>query len=203
VLGRDSTFTGRTDIWAELVPVVKQGPILGCGFGGYWTPETRAIHIVGQAHNGYLEVLMELGFVGLVLVSMFMLSCARKAAMVLAQDFDWASFCIGCVLMVLLHNSTEASINSFTNYLTAIILFVGICIPTGAVHPNHEKNRHETEDMPQIVTCPIPTDPLPKSQLLSCSSDAPGACAATQEKPSSACNRIMLECRHELALCRI
>ena len=137
-LGRDSTFTGRTDIWAELVPVVKQRPILGCGFGSYWTPKTRAIHIIGQAHNGYLEVLMELGFVGLVLVSMFMLSCVRKAVRALTWDFDWGSLCISCVLMALLHNSTEASINSFSNYLTAIILFVGIYITAGAVRPAHE-----------------------------------------------------------------
>ena len=162
VLGRDSTFTGRTEIWAKLVPVVKQGPILGCGFGGYWTPETRANLTVTQAHNGYLEVLMELGFVGLGLVSMFVLSCVRKAATVLVEDFDWSSLCISYVLMALLHNSTEASINSFNNYLTAIILFVGFCIPTVAVYPTHQKNEHETQSVSQIEALPIPMNPMPK-----------------------------------------
>ena len=146
---------------------------------------------------------MEMGFVGLVLVSMFMLSCVRKAAMLLARDFDWASLCISYVLMALLHNTTEASINSFTNYLTAIILFVGISITADAVPPRHKKIDTETEDMSQIVTGPIPADPLAESQLLICSSDVLGACAAAQEKPCGAYNRIMLECGHELTLCRI
>ena len=37
-LGRNETFTDRTAIWARIIPVVKQKPIFGGGFGGFWTP---------------------------------------------------------------------------------------------------------------------------------------------------------------------
>lgn len=127
-LGRDGTFTGRTDIWGELVPYVQERPLLGCGFGGFWTPEMRVKHIISQAHNGYLEVLMEIGIVGLLLMATFILSCGGKAVRALRRDFDLASFGICCLLMFVLHNATEASINTFTNFFTALILFVGMGI---------------------------------------------------------------------------
>lgn len=127
-LGRDSTFTGRTSIWAKLVPVFEERPVLGCGFGGFWTPETRAIYIFGQAHNGYLQVLMELGMIGLVLASVFLVSCVRKAARALTKSFDWAGLCICLVVMAALQNVTEASMNTFTNFLSAVVLFAAICV---------------------------------------------------------------------------
>jgi exopolysaccharide production protein ExoQ len=141
--GRDSTFTGRTDIWSELVPFVQASPILGCGFGGFWTPEKRAIYIIGQAHNGYLEVLMEMGWVGLGLVAMFFIGCARKALRALPHDFDLASIALGMVLIASLHNATEATINSFTNFLTAVVLFFSACIGASPI-----RETTQTEEKP-------------------------------------------------------
>jgi O-antigen ligase len=125
-LGRDETLTGRAEIWAGLLPVVMRKPIVGNGFGSFWTPENREAHEIGEAHNGYLDELLELGFVGLVLVSMFFLSSCRKAQRELANDFDWASLWICLLLMALIHNITETSLNSFTSQLTAVLLFLSV-----------------------------------------------------------------------------
>jgi exopolysaccharide production protein ExoQ len=73
-LGRDETLTGRTEIWAGLLPVIMQQPYFGCGFSSFWTPKTRQEHDIGEAHNGYLEVLLELGIFGLLLFMMYLLS---------------------------------------------------------------------------------------------------------------------------------
>ena len=53
-LGRNETFTDRTAIWARIIPVVKQKPIFGGGFGGFWTPQTRTLFRISGAHSGYL-----------------------------------------------------------------------------------------------------------------------------------------------------
>jgi len=124
ILGRDATLTGRTDVWADLVSVAMQQPIVGHGFGGFWTPRSREVYKISGAHNGYLEVLIELGFVGLLFFSMFLLSSCRKAQRMLIYDFDWASLWICFLLIAVLHNITESSINSLTSHLTAVLMFL-------------------------------------------------------------------------------
>jgi exopolysaccharide production protein ExoQ len=127
-LGRDDTLTGRTDTWRELVPVVKRQPILGGGFASFWTPATREKYKMSHAHNGYLEVLLELGFVGLFLYAGFLLSVVGRAHALFSVDFDWAALTICYVLMTTVHNIAESSINSFGSHLTAIILLLSFTL---------------------------------------------------------------------------
>ena len=124
--GRDETLTGRTEIWARLLPVVLRHPILGGGFGGFWTPTTRTAFRISGAHSGYLDLLIGLGFVGLVLISVFLLLSCLKAYQVLGVDFDWGVLWIGFIIMAVVHNISESSINSFAQQLTAILLFFSV-----------------------------------------------------------------------------
>jgi len=126
-LGRNVTLTGRTDIWASLVPDVMKNPIQGVGFGGFWTRANREAHDIGEAHNGYLDVVLELGFLGVLFVVIFFLTSCRKAQKVMALDYELGSFWICFMLMVVIHNITESTINSFTTSLTSVVLFLTIC----------------------------------------------------------------------------
>ena len=128
-LGRDETLTDRTEIWAELVPFVMREPILGQGFGGFWTPESREAQEISEAHCGYLDIILEQGFFGLLLMTMFLLSSCGKAQRVMAQDFDWGALWICCLVMSLLHNIAESSLNSLTSQLTAVVLFLTVVVP--------------------------------------------------------------------------
>lgn len=127
ILGRDATLTGRTDIWASLIPDVMRNPILGSGFGSFWIASVREAHEIGEAHNGYLDTVLELGFVGVLSLAMYLLASCRKAQRVLVHDYDWGSLWICLLLMVLIHNMTESSINSFTTVGTSFVLFLTIC----------------------------------------------------------------------------
>ncbi|NLA35982.1 MAG: O-antigen ligase family protein, partial [Actinobacteria bacterium] len=75
--GKDLTFTGRTEIWAVVIDRIGQQPILGHGvkglFGTPKTPETMEVireigFSAGHSHNGLLDVLLQLGIVGAVIV---------------------------------------------------------------------------------------------------------------------------------------
>lgn len=125
-LGREETLTGRTDVWAQLFPVAMTRPILGFGYGGFWNTTTREVFDITEAHNGYLGVILELGFVGLLLSSIFLLSSVRKAQEVMTQDFDWGALWICYLLMIPVHNIAESSLNTFTYLLTAVILFLTV-----------------------------------------------------------------------------
>jgi len=135
-LGRDATFTGRTEIWASLVPDVVQQPILGASFGGFWTAETRENHQIGEAHNGYLDMALQLGAVGVLLLMLFLLSSCRKAHRALANDYDWATFGISLLLMAAVHNISESSFHSFTTHLMAVVLFLVLSLPSAMVEPS-------------------------------------------------------------------
>jgi len=72
-LGKDSTLTGRTEIWAVGWEMVQWKPILGLGFDAFWAAGlfdegANIFEIHGEAingfHNTYLEVLVSTGIVG-------------------------------------------------------------------------------------------------------------------------------------------
>jgi O-antigen ligase len=100
-----------------------KSPVIGGGFGGFWTPRTQELYRITGAHSGYLDVLLGLGFAGMILVLFFYLASCGKAYRELARDFDWGVLGISYIIMSVVHNVGESSIDSFTNYLTAIVLF--------------------------------------------------------------------------------
>jgi O-antigen ligase len=70
--GKDPTLSGRTDIWDAVIERLWQRPWLGYGYHGFWEEKGesiyvfRAVHyLVYQAHNGFLNVAIELGLLGL------------------------------------------------------------------------------------------------------------------------------------------
>lgn len=131
VLGRDETLTGRSDIWAYLVPYAMKKPILGHGFGGFWTDAIREA-TSSHAHNGYLDMILNLGFAGHIFFSMFLLSCCRRVQKVMAQDFDWGAFGICFLVMAVVHNIAESSIVGFTGILSAVILVLAVSSTTNS-----------------------------------------------------------------------
>lgn len=77
LLGRDDpgsigTFTGRTDIWKDVSPFIRQSPVVGYGYGAFWTPaHVTAISDeeqwgVANSHSAYIDYLLMLGAIGLL-----------------------------------------------------------------------------------------------------------------------------------------
>ena len=76
LLGRSSeseTLSGRAFIWPQVGYFILQRPLAGYGYEAFWTP-SRIETIseapgwgLREAHNGYLEMLLWLGLIGLVL----------------------------------------------------------------------------------------------------------------------------------------
>ena len=74
ITGKDLTFTGRTDIWYVLGLHIHLRPWLGSGYGAYWVgpePTSESYTMLAmlffyptEGHNGYLDVINDLGYVG-------------------------------------------------------------------------------------------------------------------------------------------
>ncbi len=121
LLGRDVTFTGRTTIWAQLAPMALQDPFLGHGYGGFWLGTSYAE--VNEAHNGYLEIALGLGFAGLFFVMAFIASCCREAYIGINQGAKLALLGFALVIMLALHNVTEASLLVETDLMWTSLIF--------------------------------------------------------------------------------
>jgi len=86
LFGRDPTLSGRTAIWAQVVQSIAQRPLLGYGYDAFWRgmqgPSLQiaaSVHfIVVHAHNGFLEIALELGTAGILLFLFVGLRAARQ-----------------------------------------------------------------------------------------------------------------------------
>jgi exopolysaccharide production protein ExoQ len=84
-LGRDMTFSGRTTIWTYAVAAGMEHSLLGAGYRAFWTPEgasyvyARIWGVVGNGHNGYLDIWLELGFAGIGLFLVMYLTSLKRA----------------------------------------------------------------------------------------------------------------------------
>lgn len=85
-LGRSPDLTGRTAIWAAVLPQVPN-PVLGAGFESFWLgPRLDVIYDklgkfqhINEAHNGYIEIYLNLGVIGLALIGTMLVSGYRGA----------------------------------------------------------------------------------------------------------------------------
>jgi O-antigen ligase len=118
--------------------MAKQRLFLGHGFGGFWTAETIAYQGVNSVHNGYLEVILHLGFVGLILVSVFLVSSCRRAQGIMKWDFYGASLWLGLLLMTILHNMGESSLDSFSRPLTGMLVLLYVAF--SPIIKDHKKS---------------------------------------------------------------
>lgn len=73
LLGKDMTFTGRIYTWDFVIYMFLQSPIIGYGYGAIWLGSNFGLgsyigrqinYFASNAHNGYLDVLLQLGYVG-------------------------------------------------------------------------------------------------------------------------------------------
>lgn len=137
ILGRDQTFTGRTGIWAAVSDVASRNLLFGVGYGGYWGLEdelTPIIH-VKEGHNGYLDVYLDVGMVGLVLLFAFLLAYYYKVLRELNHSYDWGIFGICSLVMLLLANYTEGSLLK-ASFMWSIPVFLTIVFSAPSLHKN-------------------------------------------------------------------
>ena len=127
ILHRDSTITGRTDLWEGLIPYVTQKFLLGYGIGGFWNEKMVSVMMSYDAHNGYLDTILNIGLIGLVLSSIFLIGSCHKAQREMMQNFDWGIFWFCIVLIFVVHNIAESSLESFTG-LMPIIIFMHVSL---------------------------------------------------------------------------
>ncbi|MEP9399399.1 O-antigen ligase [Mesorhizobium sp. KR2-14] len=139
--GKDSTLTGRTYLWGEGLAAWAESPVFGVGYQAYWVQGFSEAERLWQEfyigsrsgfhfHNTYIEVLVELGAVGLLLLAVIVLCVPAGHLLRLLDDRDNAAshVAFGLVAMLLVRSFFEVDIihpyavGSFMLYYTAGLL---------------------------------------------------------------------------------
>lgn len=113
-LGRDSTLTGRTELWAELFPLV-QNPILGAGYESFWLGDRlRYLWSIywwrpTQSHNGFIELYLNLGIAGLALFAAVLFSGYWKSLREIQRGNLYQCLGLTSVVISIPYNYTEAT----------------------------------------------------------------------------------------------
>ena len=146
LLGRDSTLTNRTEIW-EVVRGLESNPFFGTGFMSFWTGHRLEIIWnklgagLNQAHNGYLEQYLNLGYVGVAFIGVIMLSGLLKVRKHLDVDPPGAMLRLCFIVTAILYNHTEASFYGINNVW--LLLLIGTIDISG----KRGTKRTETNDI--------------------------------------------------------
>lgn len=137
-LGRDATLTGRVPLWQALWALALERLWQGYGYSAFWlgpgSPAAWVWSVVGwdpsHGHNGYLDLLLDLGLVGLVLGLVLLLGSFGGTLAQFIRDRkqrgpeDWFWPLAGSFLIV--HNFAESTFLR-SNHLFWV-LFVLLCL---------------------------------------------------------------------------
>lgn len=136
--------TSRKEIWSTTWRMIKDHPLAGTGFGGYWIAVTRYHKASGQvtpqqAHNDYLELMAGGGLIGAALVIWFIVLAIKKARRNLrgADPFRRAA-CLGAVTGIIgtaIHSSVDFGLHITINALICTVLIVIATMPIGSADP--------------------------------------------------------------------
>jgi len=117
--GKDRTFTNRALIWQITREHVSLSPVLGSGYGAFWAhvgPGTPANAFVvrmffnpGECHDGYLEIINDLGFLGLLVLLAYLFTYLMTALKLLKPMHAQATLYLGLLFQQLISGLTESN----------------------------------------------------------------------------------------------
>lgn len=117
--GRDTTFSGRTWIWG-ILPDFVRNPWLGAGYETFLVGprlvQLKAIidKTFQEAHNGYLEVWLNLGWVGVLIFAVLVITGYRRVVSGYRRDPTVGSLRVALFVAVIIEGLTEAPFRMLT-----------------------------------------------------------------------------------------
>ncbi|KAI9132694.1 O-antigen ligase [Acaryochloris sp. CCMEE 5410] len=117
--GKDPTLTGRTELWLWALSDIWERPWLGYGYGAFWEDFSSKSALIRyaagwhipHAHNGLLDLLLDLGFLGLFILILSIIRTAIKSFFLLRNTtssiYIWPLLFISNMILA---NTTESTL---------------------------------------------------------------------------------------------
>ena len=116
-IGRDATFTGRTEIWKN-VTWDTVNPLVGAGYWNFWggpggTAFNESLHeVIPNAHNGYIDMYLDGGMIGIALLYLLLIVCGWKISKRLNVSTDTLRYQrarFAFLIVAIIYNNSEST----------------------------------------------------------------------------------------------
>ena len=160
---RSTSLTGRIPMWTHLFNTyISKRPFLGYGLNAFWYPESTRIAVqqavgwqdqVDIADNGFIDVLVNTGFIGLFLFLIFYFGTWWRSIRYawIANDIN-GLFPVFLMSFTLIANVSFSLIFETESFFMLIMISVLFCISNNKLHlestssPTHPLSEHPTEE---------------------------------------------------------
>jgi exopolysaccharide production protein ExoQ len=141
--GRDTTFTGRSTIWEQVMISISRRPLLGYGFDVFWQGlKGESLNVIAasgwlvpEAHNGYLDAALSVGIVGLLFFMVCIGFLVRDAIWYIRQAPGLPGLWpITFLMYYLIHALTESSL--ITRDSLEFLLIAVLYTPLSSLTPS-------------------------------------------------------------------
>jgi exopolysaccharide production protein ExoQ len=154
-VGRNPSLTDRTQLWKILLSM-HTNPLVGSGYDSFWLGARFAQVFrsfggaINEAHNGYLEIYLNLGLIGLAIIVAFLIASYRNICKRLSAPApSFAPLAMAIWAVTLFYNMTEAGFRF--HWMWSIFLLAAIYVPEYAAKQIHSATEGLTTMSPQEI----------------------------------------------------
>jgi exopolysaccharide production protein ExoQ len=163
LFSKDATLTGRTGLWELVRVAISQHPLLGYGFDSFWQglqgDSLSIIVAVGwlvpTAHNGYYDVLLGVGFLGVAcFLPAFFQMLARSLRYLSTERSSAGLFPVAFLAFWLIYNLNESALitRSGIPFLFFVAMSVSIVMHEKITVPYSHPAMGYPEDLQYVGT---------------------------------------------------
>lgn len=139
-LGRGGGLSGRTDIWACSITAAGN-PVIGAGFESFWNAHALTVNHclqlkgfidlsnLNSAHNGYLQIFLDLGVIGVCLIGAILISGYSYAGKAFQYNPEFGSLMLAYIVTGTFYSITESGFRIMTP--SWIFLLLGVVGSSG------------------------------------------------------------------------
>ena len=144
----------RWDIWPATLKMIKDHPIAGVGFGGYWMAITRYHNASGEmvpqeAHNDYLELLASGGLIALLIGAWFLYLYLPTVRARLRESSGRFVRAARCGALVGISGVAVHSLVDFGLHIPANAALIVVLVAISTVDLSKDKRRRSPSERPQ------------------------------------------------------
>ncbi|HYX18856.1 MAG TPA: O-antigen ligase family protein [Nostoc sp.] len=117
-VGKDTTLTGRVELWPAVLEMIAKKPWLGYGYGAFWDKKGDSSIIIQtvqwnapNAHNGFLDLWLALGLLGvLVFLTGFVINLLKAIYFIRWNKTSENLWLLVYFTYIILSNLTETTL---------------------------------------------------------------------------------------------